>query len=107
MFLRPKTLFFLMPTPRRLRESESTEGNETPVLESSAGSVSESEPQSGRREERFAKKKLAASSRNGDATPDETAIEAAAPAPASARVTAAALRPREVGEGVRGGRLMG
>lgn len=53
MFLSPNTLFFLNPIPRRRLESSRTEGNETPVLDSTTVeeeeefSAKESEPQSG------------------------------------------------------------
>ena len=53
MFLSPNTLFFLKPIPRRRLESSRTEGNETPVLDSTTVddedevSAKESEPQSG------------------------------------------------------------
>lgn len=66
MFFNPNTRFLLNPIPRSRRDSARTEGNATPVLESTteAGvSFRESEPQSG--SERLAKKKFSAFWRNG------------------------------------------
>ncbi|PON84201.1 hypothetical protein TorRG33x02_199550 [Trema orientale] len=112
MFFNPKMVFLLNPIPRSRRESARTEGNETPVLESTTGSedpARESDPKRGT-VVRLAKKKFSASSRKGcfgfveslekTATPATAAAAAAAAAEATVRAAATALYGREVAEGV-------
>lgn len=99
MFLSPNTLFFLNPIPRRRLESSRTEGNETPVLDSTTVdeeeefSAKESEPQSGSEQwlDLLEKSEFSAFLRNGSFGSWHMAI-AAAPAVAT---TAEAARKVE------------
>jgi hypothetical protein len=98
MFFNPNTLFFLNPIPRSPRESPRTEGNSTPVLDSTTIedelSARESEPQSGENA------RFSAFWRNGCFGSRETAAMAAAEAAADAATNAAEETRRDVDVGL-------
>jgi hypothetical protein len=100
MFFNPNTLFFLNPIPRSPRESPMTEGNSTPVLDSTTAedelSARESEPQSGENAWLENTRQFSAFWRNGCFGSRETAATAAADAAADAATKAAEDTRREV-----------